>query len=254
MNTAAQAFPRDPAPQERSLRTDLAAAFRMAAQFGWHEGVANHFSVATSQDGQRFLMNPRWRHFSRIKASDLLLLDSADHSVMQRPDAPDPSAWCIHSQLHARVPHARCVLHVHSIHATALSALADPTMLPVDQNTARFYQRVAVDSHYGGIADSLEEGVRIAGVMGKHRVLLMGNHGVLVAGPTVASAFDDLYYFERAAQTLLLAYASGRPLNLLSPAMAERTARDWEEYAAQSQAHFDELKRLLDEQDPGYRG
>lgn len=253
MNVATQAFSRDSVSLERSLRIDLAAAFRWAARFDWHESVANHFSVATSPDGHRFLMNPRWRHFSRIKASDLLLLDSTDHSVMQRPDAPDPSAWCIHGQIHARVPHARCVLHVHSIHATALSVLADPVMLPVDQNTARFHQRVAVDSHFGGIADSLEEGARIAGVLGSHRVLLMGNHGVLVAGPTVARAFDDLYYFERAARTLLLAYASGRPLKVLSAEMAERTARDWEDYAAQSQAHFDELKRLLDEQDPDYR-
>ena len=76
-------------PTERQLRVDLAAAFRLAAEFGWHEAVANHFSLAVLADGKKFLMNPRWRHFSRIKASELLLLDADDKETMSRPDAPD---------------------------------------------------------------------------------------------------------------------------------------------------------------------
>jgi ribulose-5-phosphate 4-epimerase/fuculose-1-phosphate aldolase len=78
---------------ERALRVDLAAAFRLAASFNWHEAVGNHFSVAVSADGRHFLMNPRWRHFSRIKASDLQWFDSQDEQTLQRSDAPDPSAW-----------------------------------------------------------------------------------------------------------------------------------------------------------------
>ena len=253
MNAATPLPASDARAREAALRVDLAAAFRLAVRHGWHEAVANHFSVASSEDGRRFLVNPRWRHFARIRASDLLHLDADDHTVMQRPDAPDPSAWCIHSQLHARVPHARCVLHVHSPYATALAALEDPTLLPVDQNTARFHQRVAIDTHFGGIADSLEEGARLASVLGRHRVLLMGNHGVLVTGPTVAAAFDELYYFERAAQTLMLAYSSGQPLNILSHEMAERTARDWEAYGDAAAAHFEELKCLLDAEGADYR-
>jgi ribulose-5-phosphate 4-epimerase/fuculose-1-phosphate aldolase len=238
---------------EWALRVDLAAAFRLAASFNWHEAVGNHFSVAVSGDGRHFLMNPRWRHFSRIKASDLQLFDNQDEQTMQREDAPDPSAWCIHSQLHAKVPHARCVLHVHPPYATALSALKDPTILPIDQNTARFYGRVAQDLAYGGIADDPNEGARLAGVLGRHHTMMMGNHGVLVTAPTVAEAFDELYFLERACQTLMLAFASGQPLNVMSPELAERTARDWQAYSGASLAHFEELKRLLDEQDDSYR-
>ena len=84
-------------------------------------------------------MNPRWRHFSRIKASDLLLLDADDKATMERPDAPDPSAWCIHGHIHAGVPHARCVLHLHPPYATAIATLADPEIKPIEQNTARYY-------------------------------------------------------------------------------------------------------------------
>jgi ribulose-5-phosphate 4-epimerase/fuculose-1-phosphate aldolase len=233
-------------------RVDLAAAFRLAVEHDWHEGVANHFSLAVSQDGKRFLMNPRWTHFSRIRASDLLLLDADDATTMQRPDAPDPSAWCIHGAIHASVPHARCVLHVHAQYATTLACLADPTLLPIDQNTARFYDRVAIDRHYGGVADNLEEGRRLGAALGDRRVLIMANHGLLVVGRTVADAFDDLYYVERACRTLVLAYATGQKLNVMPHELAERTARGQEEYPNMAEAHFSEMKRMLDGKDRSY--
>lgn len=238
---------------ERRLRVDLAAAFRLAARFGWHEAVANHFSVAASADGGAFLMNPRWRHFSRIRASDLLLLRAGDPDAMRRPDAPDPTAWAIHGQLHALVPHARCVLHVHSPYATALAALEDPSMPPIDQNTARFFNRIAVDHDYAGFADNDEEGRRLAACLGGRQVLLMANHGVLVTGSSVAEAFDTLYYLERACQTLMLALASGRPLRVLPDVVAEKTAQGWEGYEGWADAHLAELKQVLDASEPDYR-
>lgn len=244
--------PTDDGASEQGLRADLAAVFRLAVRFGWHEAVANHFSVALSSDGQTFLMNPRWMHFSRIRASDLLLLDARDPSVMARPDAPDPTAWAIHGQLHRVVPQARCVLHVHSPYATALAGLADPTLKPIDQNTARFFNRMAVDAEYGGFADTEAEGRRLAGCLGNHRVLMMANHGVLVTGASIAEAFDTLYYLERACQTMMLAYASGQPLRVLPDAIAEATARGWEDYAGWPDAHFAEMKRILDREEPDY--
>ena len=109
-------------------RIDLAAAFRWFARLGMHEAVANHLSVAVSADGSRFLMNPRGRHFSRVRASDLLLLDANDRATLTRPNAPDPTAWYIHGRLHALLPQARCVMHLHPKFATALDGLADSTM------------------------------------------------------------------------------------------------------------------------------
>ena len=241
----------EPDNEERQARTDLAAAFRLAVMNGWHEAVANHFSVALS-DGHRFLMNPRWVHFSRIRASDLLLLDLCDPTTMQRPDAPDPSAWCIHGRIHAMVPHARCVLHVHPPYGTALSCLADPAIPPIDQTTARYFRRVAIDLGFSGIADREEEGERLARVLGSHRRLIMGNHGLLIGAPTVAEAFDDLFYMERAAQTVILAYSTGRPLNRLSDEVAEATAKGWDSYADAAVAHFAELKRMLNDRGDTY--
>lgn len=237
---------------EWQLRVDLAAAFRLAAELGWHEAVANHFSAAVSADGKTFLMNRRWRHFSRVKASELLLLDADDKETMNRPDAPDPSAWCIHGHIHAAVPHARCILHVHPPYATAIAALADPDIKPIEQNTARYYNRVAIDLDFGGIADNDEEGRRLVGVLGDKKRVMLGNHGVLVVAGTVAEAFDDLYYLERACQTLVLAYSTGRELNVLPPEMAERTARGWDDYKGAAFSHFEEMKKLLDAKDPSY--
>ncbi len=100
---ASQAASSEVAPSHvESLRGDLAAAFRWAARLDLHEGVANHFSVAVSDDGGQFLLNPRGRHFSRVRASELLLLDATRSGA----DA-DPTAWFLHSHLHRHVPHAR---------------------------------------------------------------------------------------------------------------------------------------------------
>ncbi|MFO1089980.1 MAG: class II aldolase/adducin family protein [Hyphomicrobiales bacterium] len=237
---------------EWQLRVDLAAAFRLAALNNWHEAIANHFSLAVSPDGKKFLMNPRWRHFSRIRASDLLLLDSDDPSTMDKPDAPDLTAWCIHGRLHALAPQARCVLHLHPAYSTALAALADPEIKPVDQNTARFFNRVAYDLGYEGMANTDAEGERLVKILGNKSVMMMGNHGVLVAAETVAAAYDAMYYLERACQTLVLAYSTGKPLNVMSAAVAEKTAQEWEAYAESAFTHFDEMKKVLDQVDPSY--
>lgn len=238
---------------EAALREDLAAAFRIAVRMGWHESVGNHFSAAVSRDGRQFLLNPKWRHFSAIRASELLLLDVGDPQVMERPNAPDASAWCIHGTVHADAPEARVLLHCHPPHATALCTLQNPHLPPVDQNTARFFGRVAVDLGFSGMVDEAEEGRRIARTIRGKSVLLMGNHGVSVAAPSVAAALEDLYFLEKAAQTVLLALASGQPLNLMPEALAARTAEDWQDYAGMADAHFAHWKTVLDREEPNYR-
>ena len=123
---------------ERELRVDLAAAFRLIAEFGWHELVGNHLSAALSADGRRFLLNPRWRHFALLRASDLLRLDALDHYVMDKPDAPDPSAWTIHGAIHRMAPNARVILHCHPPYATALACLKDPSQADRSKHRALF--------------------------------------------------------------------------------------------------------------------
>lgn len=235
-------------------RADLAAAFRWTARLNMHESVANHFSCAVSADGARFLINPNGRHFARIKASDLLELDAADPATMDRPDAPDPTAWGLHGSIHRACPQARCVMHVHSVHATVLASLADARLPAIDQNSAMFFGRQVVDEQYGGMAFG-DEGARCATLLSDPKIttMIMGNHGVLVIGRTIAETFNRLYYFERAAKTYIRALQTGRPLRVLPDAVAEKTAQEWETYPGFADAHLRELKAILDDEGSDFR-
>ena len=234
-------------------RIDLAAAFRWTARLNMHEGVANHFSVAVNDDGTQFLMNPNQMHFARIKASDLLLLDANDPDTMTRPDAPDPTAWGLHGAIHRLCPHARVAMHVHSIHATVLATLDDPGLPPIAQNCAVFFNRYAIDDVYGGLAfeEEAERACRHLSDPAK-KVLIMGNHGIMVIGDTVADAFNRMYYFERAAETYIKALWTGRKLKVLSDEIAEKTAREIEDYPGQADCHLSELKAILDGEGSDY--
>lgn len=234
-------------------RVEMAAAFQWTARLNMHEAVANHFSLAVNDDGSQFLINPNQKHFATIKASDLLLLDAHDPDVLNRPDAPDLTAWGLHGAIHRRCPHARCVMHVHSMFSTVLACLADSRLPPIDQNTATFFNRLVVDENFGGLALE-DEGERCAALLTdpKAKVMVMGNHGVLVLGDSVADAFNRLYYFERAAETYIRALQTGQPLRIIPDDIAEATARELENYPGQADAHLAAICQILDSEHSNY--
>ena len=234
-------------------RVDLAAAFRWTVRLNMHEAVANHFSLSINEDGTQFLMNPNQKHFARIKASDLIIVDANDPETATGPDAPDPTAWGLHGGIHRHCAHARCAMHVHSPYATALASLADSSLPPVDQNCAMFFNRYVIDDGYGGLAFE-EEGERCAELFDdpKKKVMIMGNHGIMIIGDTVADTFNRMFYFERACQTYLLALQTGKPLRVLPDDVAEKTAQEIEEYPEQDLRHLAELKAILDEEGSNY--
>ncbi len=236
-----------------SERVDMAATFRWTERLNMHEGVANHFSLAVNAEGTKFLMNTNQMHFARITASNLLLLDANDPKVMDQPSAPDPTAWGLHGSIHRHCPHARCVMHVHSIFATVLASLADSTLPPIDQNTATFFNRYVIDEEFGGLAFE-SEGERCAALLSdpKKKVMIMGNHGVLVIGENPADAFNRLYYFERAAETYIRALQTGLPLRVLSDEIAEKTAQELDDYPGQAEEHLREIKAVLDAEGSDY--
>ncbi|MBC6407449.1 MAG: class II aldolase/adducin family protein [Rhodobacteraceae bacterium] len=235
-------------------RVDLAAAFRWTERLGMHEAVANHFSLAINDAGTEFLMNPNQMYFGRIRASDLLLLDANNPDCMKGTNAPDPTAWGLHSALHRQCPHARCVMHVHSTYATILASLADSTLPPIDQNTAMFFNRHVVDEGFGGLAFE-SEGQRCAAMLEdpKIQVMVMGNHGILVIGDSVADSLNRMYYFERAAQTYIGALQTGRPLRRLADTIAEKTAQQIASYPDQARSFLREIKAVLDASGSDYR-
>ncbi len=242
-----------PAPDHAAERVDLAAAFRWAARLNLHEAVANHFSLAVDGSGRRFLMNADQQHFATIRASDLLLLDADDGDVMRRPGAPDPTAWGLHSMVHRHVPHARCVMHAHPIFSTVLASLADSRLPAIDQNTAMFFERTVIDEGFAGLAFE-DEGRRIAEQLQDPDVLLMvmGNHGVLVLGDSVADAFNRLYYFERAAETYVRALQTGLPLRVMPDEVARSTSAELADYPGQADKHLAGLRAILDAEGSDY--
>ena len=240
---------------EQSARRDLAVAFRWAAKLEMHEATANHFSLAISDDGQEFLINPAGRHFSLVQASDLVLVDlNAKNFGIAESQLVDPTAINLHGQLHKLLPHAKCILHTHMPYATSLACLRDFEFLMLDQNACRFYQRIAYDRDYAGMALEQSEGERVARVLGKSKsVLFLANHGVIVVGNSVAEAFDELYYLEKAAQLQVLALSTGRELSIIEDEIAALVCKQWLEYPKSAEHHFAALIEILDQESPEYK-
>ena len=240
--------------EKLEILKDLAAAFRWTAKLNMHEAIANHFSVCAPNSNEDFYVNGTGMHFSSIKASDLFLVEQSKiNELKNKPELVDPTALHIHGSIHKKVPHAKCILHVHSKYATALAALEDPTLPPIDQNTMRFFNRVGVYRDFGGMGFE-EESEKMASKIGNKKVLLMANHGVLTTGQTVAEAFDELYYFERACETYITALSTQKKLKIVSDEVAEKTAQEWENFSTDAKdLHLKAIRSILDKEDPNYK-
>src|SRR5919106_6419176 len=225
---------------ERAMRVDLAAAFRLAVRLDLLEGVCNHVS-AMLPDGKRFLLNRYGLHWSEVTASNLLTLD-AEGNVLAGEGEFEKTAFYIHSRIHLANPRAACVLHTHMPYATALTLLEPGRLEMVEQNALRFHDDIAYDDVYNGLVVDNAEGDRLARVLGGKRVMFLANHGVIVVGPTVAEAFDALYYLERACRLQVLARSMGGKLRAVRPGIVQSAYRmmlaDAPKYAG---AHFDAL-------------
>ncbi len=236
------------------LQRDLAATFRWTARLNMHEGVANHFSACVPGSSTDFYVNKAGLHFSQIKASDIILVTKDNiEELKQKPDLVDPTAINIHGAIHQKVPHARCIFHVHSKYATALSTLKDPIMKPIDQNTMIFFNRVSVFNEFGGLGFE-DESIKMANALGNKQHLLLANHGIITTGETIAEGFNYLYYFEKAAETYLTALSTNKELNIVSDEIAEKTAQETADYPINlAQLHLDQIKKILDKEEPDYK-
>ena len=236
------------------LQKDLAATFRWTARLNMHEGVANHFSACVPGSLTDFYVNKAGLHFSQIKASDIILVTKDNiEQLKKKPDLVDPTAINIHGAIHQKVPHARCIFHVHSKYATALSTLKDPIMKPIDQNTMIFFNRVSVFNEFGGLGFE-DESIKMANALGNKQHLLLANHGIITTGETIAEGFNYLYYFEKAAETYLTALSTNKELNIVSDEIAEKTAQETADYPINlAQLHLDQIKKILDKEEPDYK-
>ncbi|MFO0997256.1 MAG: aldolase [Alphaproteobacteria bacterium] len=233
-------------------KIDMAAAFRLAARYKLEEGIDNHFSYAMPGKDERYLFNTYGKHWSKMKASDIIVVDGEGNTIDGKTKV-ERSAFCIHVPIHKANADARAVFHTHMPYATALSMVADGKLEAAEQNALRFYNDVAYDMEYNGLAHDPAEGWRLAEVMGKNRVLFMANHGVTVVGKTIADTFSDLYFLERACHVQYLAKTWGK-LHMVNPQVAHKTKRQFDEEASPYfPMFFDAMKAILDEEEPNYR-
>ncbi|TWO69920.1 aldolase [Caenimonas sedimenti] len=226
------------------LRADLALALRAASHHGLSEGVCNHFSVALPDGSGRFLLNPRGLLWREVGTDDIVMVDGSGERLAGRHPV-EPTAMFIHAAVH-NICQQACVLHVHMPYATALTLTQDRALDPtLSQNAMRFAGRIAIDANYNGLALDSSEGERIARAMGGKDVAFLGNHGVIVCGSRIDYAYDDLYYLERASMVQVLAQSTGRPLNPVDPALAQRVGEQTMGERLQSELFFAALRRTL---------
>jgi ribulose-5-phosphate 4-epimerase/fuculose-1-phosphate aldolase len=195
-------------------------------------------------------------HWSEVRASDFLVVDFSGR-VLSGQGSVEDTALYIHAPVHRLSPQGRCVLHTHMPYATALCMLENPRLEMAVQSALGFYEDVAYDPTYNGLAYDVSEGERLARALGEKSVLMMANHGVLVVGHSVPQAFERLYFLERAAQAQVLALSTQRSLRLIPEPVIKKTVA---QFAASTTVggrqrvdlHFDALKRVLDRSDSDY--
>lgn len=236
-------------------REDLAHAFRLAEAFGFHEGICNHFSVSLDSEEERYLINPYGTHWSEMRPESLLLIDG-DGNVLDGQGEVEDSAKFIHIGGHRANPRHKALLHTHMPYATALTMIDKGRLEMAHQTAVRFYGRIEYQDTFGGLAVSAEEGERLADAAREKQhidVTFLSSHGVVVGGNTVAIAFDDLYYLERACRQQIFAMQTGGVLKELDQEVVELTveqiSRDIQHF---SNEHFRALSRVIDS-NPNHR-
>lgn len=199
--------------EEWALRTDLAAAYRLVALFGWSDLVFTHISarVPGSDHPQehQFLINPYGFLFEEITASSLVKVDLHGQKVMDSPYPVNPAGFVIHSAIHAAREDAACVLHVHSANGIAVSAQKGG-LLPISQQSIFVHSSLGYHD-YEGVALNDDEKPRLVRDLGSHLYLMLRNHGLLTVGPSIAEAFLAMYIFESACNIQLRAQSGGGP-------------------------------------------
>lgn len=242
----------DTAAQE--VKIHLAAALRMAVLDGFDEGIDNHFTACVPGHRNKYFVLPFGLHWSEAKASDMMIFNEEGQTLVGL-GVVELSAQSIHAPLH-RLTGAKVVLHTHQPWATALNMLQDNRLLPATQTAAFFHGQIAYDDTYTGLASSLEEGERLAALMGSKTVLFMKNHGVVTVGDTVAQAYRRLYKLEKACQTQVLAMSTGKSLNILSDDVIQRvltpSGDDRHPRGDRERLYFEANMRILDRTNPGY--
>jgi len=238
---------------EWALRVDLAACYRLVAQFGWDDLIFTHISARVRGPEHHFLINPYGMLFDEITASSLIKVDLDGRKVLDSPYDVNPAGFTIHSAIHAARDDAHCVLHVHSINGIAVSA-QEEGLRPLSQHSIFVAASLAYHD-YEGVALNDDEKPRLVRDLGDKTFLMLRNHGLLTVGATVADAFTSMYLFEASCMIQVRAQSGGGTLVEIGPEIVAGAGAQWRRVtkASGGQLAWPALLRRLDRADPGFR-
>ena len=241
--------------QERSIRTELAAAYPLVDFFGWCELIYGHLTAHVPGPEPHFLINPYGLNYDEVTATNLIKIDINGKMVEASPYAVNEAGFVIHSAVHMMSKeNNRVVMHTHSRSGMAIAALEEG-LLPISMGATAFFEDIAYHD-YEGPSLYLEERERLQESLGDKKVLILRNHGLLTVGRTVAEAFIRLYRLESACQVQLDAGAAGS-LRVLNQDLARKSGKDVKRFMEQEdnfgQLEFDALVRKIDKLDDSYR-
>lgn len=243
------------APGEWEARVDLAAAYRLVALYGWDDLIFTHLSARIPGPEHHFLINPYNMMFEEITASSLVKIDVDGVPVGETTSPVNPAGFTIHSAIHMARDDAQAVMHVHTPHGQAVSAM-EFGLLPHTQ-TAMIAGGDVAYHEYEGIATDLDERERLVEDLGSKNVMILRNHGTLAVGDSVAACFIRLYFLERACEAQVKMLSAGYE-NLSTPPqgtpekVAEQSKPEGMGMVAQMLA-WPALLRKLDRIDPSFR-
>jgi ribulose-5-phosphate 4-epimerase/fuculose-1-phosphate aldolase len=247
-------------PEEWQLRTDLAAAYRLVALFGWDDLVFTHISARVPAAGAghggehsgEFLINPYGFMFEEITASSLVKVNAQGVKLEDTPFDVNPAGFVIHSAVHGARHDAGCVLHTHSLNGIAVSAQKGG-VLPLSQQSIFVLSSLGYHG-YEGVALRDDEKPRLVADLGANNFLMLRNHGLLTVGSTVADAFLAMYLFETVCTIQVRAQAGGGELVAVHPEIIA-TARQQAAAVTKglgAQLTWPGLLRRLQRRLPGY--
>jgi ribulose-5-phosphate 4-epimerase/fuculose-1-phosphate aldolase len=238
---------------EWRARVELAAAYRIFDRLGWTELIYNHISLRVPGPEAHFLINPFGLHYSEVCASNLVKVD-LDGKVVGHSDWPiNPAGFTFHGAIHAALPEAHCVMHLHTTAAQAVCCLREGLAFS-NFYAAQLYGKLAYHD-FEGITVHLEEGQRILESAGGKPVLLLRNHGPVTIGANVAQAFSLMWLVQRACEVQLATQSMGEAVPIPTPVLEKCVADSlqFDPRFGAGQDAFNALQRLVDRVDPGYR-
>jgi ribulose-5-phosphate 4-epimerase/fuculose-1-phosphate aldolase len=240
-------------PKEWEQRVALAAVYRLVAHFGWDDLIFTHLSARVPGGDHHFLINPYGMTFDEITASSLVKVDLNGRKVMDTPFEINPAGFTIHSAIHAARENANCVLHVHSINGTAVSAQKEG-VLPISQQSIFVLSSLGYHD-YEGVALREDEKPRLVQDLGDKNFFMLRNHGLITVADNIPDAFLFMYTFESACMIQLRAQAGGGELVPVDPGIIATAKQQASTVTAEAGGRlaWPALLRKLDRIDPSYR-